>query len=90
MKESKGKDELRSEIARWNLSDEQMDYLLWEGTAYPFASAEHTARQLRDLRRLSGGDFAGALSLSALQNSVDARLYLRPQALPASIEPREG
>lgn len=37
-------------------SDEEADALLWNATAFPFASPKHIARQLRKAKQRSGGD----------------------------------
>lgn len=77
---------VEAEVASWGaMSDEQWDTLLWCGTAFPCADTLHVVGQLAELRRLSGGNWAGAVSLANLTQAADELLYHRP-ALPASTE----
>lgn len=38
-------------------TDKQAEVLLWHCTAFPFVSVFHVARQLKDIKKRSGGDF---------------------------------
>lgn len=38
-------------------TDEEADYILWEKTAFPFASAEHIEKQIAKFRFYSGSYF---------------------------------
>ena len=46
------------------LSDEDQHAILWSGTAYPFATPEYTAEQLRELAEKSGGNLDMALAIA--------------------------
>ena len=45
-------------------SAKEADTLLWHCTAFPFASVLHVARQLRDIRKKSGGNFEKAIAIA--------------------------
>jgi hypothetical protein len=45
------------------VSDEVADMILWEMTAFPFASVEHTEKQIIEIRELSGGDIQKACDI---------------------------
>jgi len=47
-----------------HLSDEEMHDLLWNATAFPFASGEHTAIQVEEMAVRSGGYLGVALALA--------------------------
>ncbi len=71
-----------AEIDAWPVTDDQLDDLLWNATAYPFAPPGHVADQLAELRRLSGGNYAGAMAIASLDDRVFELTALRPP-LPA-------
>ncbi len=57
---------------------EQMDSLLWCGTCFPAGSVLQVARQLRRLKRLSGGDFDKAMEITHREFDEEFEKYVRP------------
>ncbi len=45
-------------------TDEEADALLMNATAFPFAGPIYTARQLRELKKVSGGDIGKAIDFA--------------------------
>ena len=65
-------------------SKEEASHLLWGATAFPFASPLHIARQLKDLKKRSGGNFDIAMAIADTEarkelDEINKRNALNPK-----------